>query len=72
MEKDNEAARKAREESLVEEIERLTSRQSATEKEESKAADEKSEASDKETTSAESPREFIHRRMRELDQPKKP
>jgi hypothetical protein len=78
MAKDDEAARKARAESLLQEINRLTSPQSATEKEESEAAN-KEETSvqkdDREETTSESPREFIHRRMRELDkldQGKKP
>jgi hypothetical protein len=66
-----EAASKARAENLVEEIERLTSQRSSTEKT-SEATDEQNETSDKKTTSVESPGEFIHRRMRELDQRKKP
>lgn len=69
MEEDDEAARKARAESLLQEIDRLTSTPSTAGKAESEAADTVDEKDSKKT---ESPREFIHRRMNELEHEDKP
>jgi hypothetical protein len=65
---DDEAARKARAENLEEEITRLTSSRPQAGPAETERTEKEGE--DRETRSGESPREFIRRRMRELDQKK--
>ena len=74
MENDDEAAKKARAENLMREIERLTS-PAATEPQKSDVEDGENKNSAekvaKEAAQAESPREFIHRRMYEIDHEKK-
>jgi hypothetical protein len=60
MSTDDEAARKARAERLREEIDKLVSPEGKPEE----------ETGQPEAPPAESPRDFIHRRMRELDQKK--
>ena len=74
MADDDEAARKARAESLRQQIASLKPNQTNAVEEseddsEPDGSDSRSEkqAADKETPSDESPREFVHRRMRELD-----
>ena len=73
MEKDDEAARKARAESLMQEIARRSSPPSETGPKESEAEDKQTskEKDVEESPPAESPRDFIHRRMHELDHEKK-
>jgi hypothetical protein len=69
LEKDDEAARKARAEALMVEIDRLTSQQSQPETKETGSKDGQASAKQEEKThTPESPRDFIHRRMRELDE----
>ena len=71
MSKDEEAERKARAESLTQEIDRLTSQQSQAENKEPGSKDEETTAEREERKRApESPRDFINRRMHELDHPK--
>jgi hypothetical protein len=69
IEEDDEQARRARAESLMHEIERLTSR-SETDK---KDGGDQKETDETETAPQRplSPREFIHKRMRELDKGEK-
>jgi len=66
MTNDDEATRKARAESLRRRLRQVRSAEADTETEASKKNEPKAEA-----PKDESPREFIHRRMRELDLDKK-
>ncbi len=69
MQKDDEAERTARAESLTQEIDRLTSQRSQAGNQEPASKDEEETAEKEERKQApESPRDFIHRRMHELDQ----
>jgi hypothetical protein len=68
IEKDDAAARKARAESLMDEVERLTA-QSESDKDEN--TDETKDKGTEETKRPPNPREFIHKRMRELDKREK-
>jgi hypothetical protein len=71
MSNGDEAEQNARAESLMQEIDRLTSQQPPAEKKETGTKDEERTAGkDKTKPTPESPREFIHRRMRELDEHK--
>jgi|GEM_PF-2664710 len=70
FEKDDEAARKARAETLMAEIDRLTSQQSQPEKDKRDKDDQATGQDEAENQPSESPRDFIHRRMRELDKQK--
>lgn len=67
MEDDDEEARTARAENLMAEIERLTSQSNKKEPD----AGTKDDSQKGSNQSPESPREFIHRRMRELDKQEK-
>lgn len=70
-EKDDAAARKARAEALMGEIGRLTSQQSQPDtKETSDKEDQASAMEDEKKHTPQSPRDFIDRRMRELDKQK--
>jgi hypothetical protein len=65
MADDDEAARKARAESLRQRIASLKSDQTASE--EVSEDDSETDSNGEEAPLGESPREFIHRKMRELD-----
>ena len=68
MQKDDEAERTARAESLTQEIDRLTSQQSQAQNTDKESKDEEDTSENEERKHArESPRDFIHRRMHELD-----
>lgn len=69
IEKDDEEARKARAESLMDEIERLTAQLGSDQK--APDTDEPKNKGGEETKRLPSPREFIHKRMRELDEQEK-
>jgi hypothetical protein len=64
MEKDDEQARKTRAKNLMAEIERLTTESPTTK---DPAADETTGENEMAPSRPASPREFIHKRMRELD-----
>jgi hypothetical protein len=68
MDKDDEAARKARAERLRQQVSDLLNKSDAAPgRDETGASQETSESSQEPSSSKESPREFIHRKMRELD-----
>jgi hypothetical protein len=71
LEKDDEAAREARAADLIAEIDRWSSQQSQPEKKERENKDDPASAKEGEKKhTPESPRDFIQRRMRELDNQK--